>query len=220
MSRDINKIIVIDLEAACWAPGERKGDPEIIEVGLAVLDTGDLTVGHRESILVRPSAPVSPFCTGLTSITNDMLDRDGVSLAEAVAKLEAIAGQNQPWASFGAYDDRKLRSSIREHNGRAREARSWRGGAAGGYGLHRGNLSFEFEDFAPAPAPSLRFPFGDTHYNVRNLVAMAFGLATEPDIPRACDLLGVERVGHLHRGVDDAVSIARVLGAALRRIRG
>lgn len=104
---DSDKIIIIDLEATCW-----KGDPptgqiqEIIEIGLAVLHTktGDIT--QSQGILVQPQqSTVSPFCTELTTITQELLDENGLSFDKAIAKLVT---EYQPdlyaWASYGMFD--------------------------------------------------------------------------------------------------------------------
>ncbi len=103
-----DKIIIIDLEATCWkndAPvvGEKQ---EIIEIGLAVLDTktGDIT--QNQGILVRPhQSTVSPFCTELTTITQELLDENGLTFQKAIEKLVV---EYEPhlyaWASYGLFD--------------------------------------------------------------------------------------------------------------------
>lgn len=66
----------------------------------------------------------------------------------------------------------------------------------------------------------LNYPFGPTHLNVKNLFAIAFGLAKEPGLPEACEHLGIPLEGQHHRGVDDAWNIANILATLLRRLRG
>src|SRR5690606_36827435 len=70
MANRTHSLLVIDLEATCW-----QGDPppgmqsEVIEVGIAELDTRALEITRAEAIFVRPQhSEVSPFCTRLTSI--------------------------------------------------------------------------------------------------------------------------------------------------------
>lgn len=105
----IDRLLVVDLEATCWEGDPPKGQfNEIIEVGNAMLDlrTGGVTPGPE--LLVRPSvSKVSPFCTQLTSITQQMVDERGITLRDALARLEAFAGGDLkivPWASYGDYD--------------------------------------------------------------------------------------------------------------------
>ena len=110
---------MIDLEATCWQgpppPGE---EHEIIEIGNAVLHVGDLHVEPGPEILVRPTrSSVSPFCTELTSITQEMLDERGLPFAEAVAALEAAHGGLRAvvWASYGNYDRRRMLAECDRH---------------------------------------------------------------------------------------------------------
>ncbi|HPL68911.1 MAG TPA: 3'-5' exonuclease [Brevefilum sp.] len=55
------------------------------------------------------------------------------------------------------------------------------------------------------------YPFGRSHINVKNLLALQLGLKREVGLQRGCSLLGLTFEGSLHRGVDDAWNIAAVL---------
>ncbi len=97
---------VIDLEATCWQGAPPPGEVnEIIEVGVCVLDLSSLERVHRRSILVRPvRSTVSAFCTGLTSLTQELVDT-GTTLADACSQLRTdLDSQTRPWASWGDYD--------------------------------------------------------------------------------------------------------------------
>ena len=63
-------------------------------------------------------------------------------------------------------------------------------------------------------------PFGDSHYNVRNLAALATGSLIEPKPPETAAALGLEWQGHYHRGIDDARMIARIFATYMKRIHG
>ena len=110
----MERILVIDLEATCCdrgtVPRERM---EIIEVGGA-LATWDGDVLGTFVRFVRPQEhpTITPFCTELTSITQQ--DVDGASIWKDVAKeLDAFATKHKvtTWGSWGGYD---LRQIIRE----------------------------------------------------------------------------------------------------------
>lgn len=112
-----DKIIIIDLEATCWreetCPVGQEN--EIIEIGLAVLDskTGEIT--QNQGILVKPTrSSVSPFCTELTTITQELLDENGLSFEEAIKQL---VDEYQPhlytWASYGMFDIKKLKQQCK-----------------------------------------------------------------------------------------------------------
>ncbi len=117
MARRLDRILVIDIEATCWQgappPGEEN---EIIEVGATTLDPETLERGDKESFLVRPvRSRVSPFCTELTTLTQEQVDR-GVSLAEVCELLvERFRSRQRTWASYGDYDRQKFeRQCARE----------------------------------------------------------------------------------------------------------
>ena len=102
-----NNIIVIDLEATCWDGKVPQGQVnEIIEIGICVLNTHTGQITKNEGILIRPErSKVSAFCTELTTITQELLDTNGVSFEEACTKLiEDYNAHHYTWASYGAYD--------------------------------------------------------------------------------------------------------------------
>ena len=105
----VDRLLVVDLEATCWQGPPPDGQyNEIIEVGNAMLNLTDGAITPGPELLVRPVvSKVSPFCTELTSITQEMVDERGSTLRDAIARLESFAGGNLtivPWASYGDYD--------------------------------------------------------------------------------------------------------------------
>lgn len=112
-----NKILVIDLEATCWQGVQPKDQvSEIIEIGIALLDasTGEITV--NQGILIKPiKSKVSSFCTELTTITQEMLDEDGISFNEACKYLAKNYSQ-YTWASYGAYDIKMMKQQCSVRN--------------------------------------------------------------------------------------------------------
>lgn len=109
------KIIIIDLEATCWNGEIPKGQVnEIIEIGICELDTISGAITKNKGILIKPEhSTVSPFCTELTTITQELLDNEGVSFEEAIELLEQ---KYQPdrftWASYGQYDLNMLKKQC------------------------------------------------------------------------------------------------------------
>jgi inhibitor of KinA sporulation pathway (predicted exonuclease) len=61
----------------------------------------------------------------------------------------------------------------------------------------------------------VKYPFGPTHLNVKNLFALCRGLNHEVGLDAALALLGLPLEGTHHRGGDDAWNIAAVLLALL-----
>ncbi len=59
------------------------------------------------------------------------------------------------------------------------------------------------------------YPFGRSHINVKNLLALNQGLKREVALQRGMRLLGLPFEGTVHRGVDDAWNIAAMLARVL-----
>ena len=111
-----DKIIIIDLEATCWQSAVPQGqENEIIEIGLAVLDTQTGEITKNQGILIRPQrSSVSLFCTELTTITQDLLDKNGVPFEEAVNQLiDQYSPDLYTWASYGQYDLNMLKKQCK-----------------------------------------------------------------------------------------------------------
>ena len=114
-----NKIIIIDLEATCWNGKIPAGQVnEIIEIGISVLDTTTGAITQNKAILIQPErSKVSPFCTELTTITQELLDAEGISFQEACTKLrEEYNPKEYTWASYGQYDLNMLKKQCKIRN--------------------------------------------------------------------------------------------------------
>lgn len=110
-------ILIIDLEATCWDGRPPRGqENEIIEIGVCIMDTKTGKISKNEGILVKPQySKVSAFCTKLTSITQEMLDEEGILLEDALDILrEDYDAEDLTWASFGNYDLSMLQSQTRK----------------------------------------------------------------------------------------------------------
>ena len=84
MAEKLDKILVVDVESTCWYEDPPHGqEPEIIEIGLCVLDVATGQRLENTSILVRSEcSKVSEYCTILTTLTQEEVDA-GISLHEA-----------------------------------------------------------------------------------------------------------------------------------------
>jgi len=101
-------ILVLDLEATCWenSKAAQGQESEIIEIGVCLLNTKTGKISKNEGILIKPMySKVSSFCTELTSITSEMLQKEGISLGDAFDILrDNYDSENLTWASYGNYD--------------------------------------------------------------------------------------------------------------------
>jgi len=106
LTRRYDQIIIVDIECTCW---ERRPPPdqisEIIEIGICRLKPATGERLDKRSLIVRPvQSTVSAFCTELTSLTQEQVEK-GVSFAEACAILEKeFKTRQRVWASYGDYD--------------------------------------------------------------------------------------------------------------------
>ena len=110
MAKLLDKILVVDIEATCWQGQPPDGqENEIIEIGICVLDVDSRTRVEKRSILVKPErSKVSPFCTELTTLTQQQVDT-GITFQEACRILKKeYKSKKRVWASYGDYDRRKF----------------------------------------------------------------------------------------------------------------
>ncbi len=116
--RLLDLALVVDVEATCWEGLPPEGqENEIIEIGLCTLEIATGQRLEKRSILVRPQRScVSPFCTRLTTLTQEMVDT-GISFAEACAILrQEYASKDRVWASYGDYDRRVFEQQSQQLN--------------------------------------------------------------------------------------------------------
>lgn len=111
-----NKILVIDLEATCW---ENEVPPkgqqsEIIEIGICELDADTGAITKNKGILIQPKySKISAFCTQLTTITPELIDKEGMPFEAAIEILRTeYEASRYTWASYGAYDLKMLREQC------------------------------------------------------------------------------------------------------------
>jgi inhibitor of KinA sporulation pathway (predicted exonuclease) len=107
MTQKLDKIIIVDIEATCWQGANPPGmENDIIEIGICLLDLKTYEITENKGIMVIPErSTISSFCTELTTITADMIEKEGIGFKEACEILKnEYNSQNRPWASFGMYD--------------------------------------------------------------------------------------------------------------------
>jgi len=171
-----DKALVIDLECSCWRGHPPEGQrQEIIEIGICMLDFNTREITKKQGILVKNhKSEISDFCTKLTSITQDMIDKEGVEFDEACRILkEYYKSEKRIWFSWGNFDRTMLVKDC----------------------LHRGE----------------EYPLSDYHFNAKTLYGFKHKMKNEPGVQRALKHAGMTFEGTHHRGVDDAVNIARLI---------
>jgi len=183
MSKQLDKILIIDIEATCWKGKIPKGQQnEIIEIGICVLDTASGERVASDSILVKPKSEISEFCTELTTLTRADVENQGICFEEACAVLKnEYLSKQYTWASYGDYDRRQFERECQEKQ--------------------------------------VGYPFGTSHINIKNLLALTQSWKREVGMATALERLALPLEGTHHRGVDDARNIAGILAWLLKSVR-
>jgi inhibitor of KinA sporulation pathway (predicted exonuclease) len=105
----LTKINVIDVETSCWNSSEEQGDQpqEIIEIGIATLNTADWSISNEASWLIYPEkSKISKFCTDLTGITQRRVEKEGSPFAAVLRNLQLSPYhiKEHAWGSWGDFD--------------------------------------------------------------------------------------------------------------------
>lgn len=114
--RQADYYLVVDLEATCddlhTIP---RHESEIIEIGAVLVDGASLRPIAEQTIFVRPFVhpELTPFCTQLTTITQEMVDH-ALPFPAAASRLAAF-GAGALFCSWGAYDRNQLAADARRH---------------------------------------------------------------------------------------------------------
>lgn len=107
MKKNNSIALVVDLEACCWYGDAPKGQyKEIIEIGITCVDYFTKEIVESRSIIVKPEfSEISKFCTKLTTITQELIDKEGVSFKKACKILvDEYRSDRCMWFSWGDYD--------------------------------------------------------------------------------------------------------------------
>lgn len=96
--------IVIDLEATCWEDAQfQKENSEIIEIGVSLVDFSTKSIIKSKRYLIKPKkSTVSEYCTNLTGITQDQLNKEGLDLTKASKMIrQDFNPTNIAWGGWG-----------------------------------------------------------------------------------------------------------------------
>lgn len=117
-------LVVTDFEATCWDKvqmdsteyAKRLSQQEIIEIGCIFLNPKNFNIVHKMSLMVKPVFyPVlSPFCTQLTGITQQMVD-NGAPFGDAFGSWCSLIYSSEIFCSWGKFDDTLLHKNCEMH---------------------------------------------------------------------------------------------------------
>lgn len=179
--RRFKTLLVVDLEATCWAEGRGpREDMETIEFGAVLVRTTDLQPIDERSWFIRPMLhPIlSEFCTELTSITQEQVDnaQPFEQVCELIAEWLEPHRERLGWGSWGNYDRHQLQRDA-------------------------ARLGMQ-SPLGPFPHTNLKDVFTRRHRISRT---------KRPGMQKALQMCGLSLEGLHHRGIDDARNIARML---------
>ncbi|MGG5209852.1 exonuclease domain-containing protein [Chryseobacterium sp. MIQD13] len=107
-----NEILIIDLEATCWendriSIGQKV---DIIEIGICKLNLQSKAISQKQSIYVIPErSEINDFCTKLTGITPELIEKEGIYFEEACEKIRnEYDSASSTWAGFGNFDREQI----------------------------------------------------------------------------------------------------------------
>ena len=122
--RAVKHYLVIDLEATTDdGDGEQRVVPrdemETIEIGAVLVRASTLEVEAEYQSFVRPvrHPTLTPFCTELTGITQEMLAGAPAfpEAMEALRQAMLVGRWGVVWGSWGLFDDTQLRRDCAHH---------------------------------------------------------------------------------------------------------
>jgi|SRR3972149_2482337 len=119
MSYKYYEIVVVDIESTCWESDASKPlgeEAEIIEIGIAALAGGDIV--NNLGIIVKPiHSTISPFCTELTTLTEEYINQYGIEFTEALDMMrKEYHTRDRVWASWGEYDKNMFKKQCEKRN--------------------------------------------------------------------------------------------------------
>lgn len=190
MGANLRKVMVVDVEATCWATKEEQGDQpnEIIEIGICSFDIQTRKTENLASYVVKPRfTKISKFCTELTGWTQAQVDLgNDVSVILPLIVDDYGLTKDHIWFSCGEYDRVKLGSQGK-------------GSLLGLYGISRELNMFD----------QMR------HVNVKTLFALKHRLSREKGMASMLTHLKLNLEGRHHNGADDAFNIAKIVANVL-----
>jgi inhibitor of KinA sporulation pathway (predicted exonuclease) len=90
---------------------------KIVQIGAVIGDTETGEITHRLRIYVNPGEPIAPFITELCNITQEQIDKQGVSLEEAYLQLKQFHRQHSTFMNaltWGGGDTQGIYDQLSE----------------------------------------------------------------------------------------------------------
>jgi len=102
-----DRINIVDVEATCWEFNDaKKKHHEIIEIGICVINIETMEIERSVGIYVKNrETEISEFCKGITGITQEKIDVEGIEIEEAIGIMRNDFGSHRrPMGCWGGFD--------------------------------------------------------------------------------------------------------------------
>ena len=117
------QFIIYDTEYASWqgfltAPEQEKKKAEIVQIAALKVNLKDLSVADKINIFIKPHfAPkLTDYFINLTGLTDELLDKEGISFPEAYKKFKQFVGNLPCYAHAWNADDRIADGKVIRYN--------------------------------------------------------------------------------------------------------
>lgn len=113
-------VLVLDVESTCWElPEVQPADEisEVIEIGIAVVNTKELKIVENEAIIIRPQkSKLSKFCTKLTTLTQEYVDQGTTFQAAMEILRKNYKANDRVFISWGDYDRKMFERNCKDYD--------------------------------------------------------------------------------------------------------
>lgn len=108
----LNEILFVDLELTCednqgrFVCNGNERFREVIEIGVVKVDNVKGLIVDKETYLItNEREPITEFCTSLTGISQELIDKEGVNLGKASKQIvQRFGSLNKTWFAWGCGD--------------------------------------------------------------------------------------------------------------------
>jgi inhibitor of KinA sporulation pathway (predicted exonuclease) len=116
----LKNILFVDLEMTCFNNEfeNNKYFTEVIEIGIVSVDNPNSKLVDKASYLIKNEyTEISDYCTEVTTITPDLIDKEGVTLEDACKLItERFNPHNKTWMAWGCGDYNHLEKNCNRKN--------------------------------------------------------------------------------------------------------
>ncbi len=185
----MNTVIVVDLEATCWFPRNMNMGQKPEIIEIGV---AKLEIEYDHSYTVTPLGPiyVAPQESTISDFCTELTGITQAHLDQHGTTLKAAVRQLQDYVQLPG------------------ELRSWASWGA----ADREFLRTQCKRF------DVHYPMSEVHFDIQAMMMLMRG-CRKISLSNAVQRFGLTFEGKQHRGIDDAVNAARVLGEMVKRYR-